>query len=258
MAILAMIHGLPTRRDATSAPMVRSKLSESTAVLMMLAIALPIPVFGEESRSQPNEEAVAAAVDRAVSWLLTRQDEEIGLFSMEVRDGRWQSRPQGGRAVRVKVPRTGTAMTSLAIMGLCSVGHLPADPTPEGRALARALEFVLRDELIDDNGYFGKADGSRMYGHGITTLMLAEALGMGVSEEQDERIRERLQAAIDLILRSQRVKKQEKFQGGWRYTPRSPGDTSASGWQSGKQQARCLKWTRTDSQPSIVIDPCAR
>ncbi len=117
MAILAMIHGLEAH--ATSAPMVRSKLSESTAVLMMLAIAiaLPIPVFGQESRTEQNEEAVAVAVERAAAWLLTRQDEEIGLFSMEVKDGRWPARPQGGRAIQMKVPRTGTAMTSLAMYG---------------------------------------------------------------------------------------------------------------------------------------------
>ena len=45
--------------------------------------------------------------------------------------------------------------------------------------MKHALDYVLLPENQDATGYFGKADGSRMYGHGITTLMLAEMLGMG-------------------------------------------------------------------------------
>jgi hypothetical protein len=71
-----------------------------------------------------------------------------------------------------------------------------------------------------------------MYGHGITTLMLTEILGMGSSVEQNERIHEMLVNAIKLILSAQEVTKSEKLQGGWRYTPTSrDSDLSVSVWQ---------------------------
>jgi hypothetical protein len=126
-----------------------------------------------------------------------------------------------------------TTMTSLAIMGMLAVGHKPADDTKEGEALRKALGYVLRPDRIDEKGYFGNQDGSRMYGQGIITLMLAEVVGMGVDDKQDRLIRERLQAAIDLILRAQSVRKRDKrYEGGWRYTPDADdADLSVVCWQ---------------------------
>jgi len=125
-----------------------------------------------------------------------------------------------------------TTMTSLAIMAMASVGTQPSDPGPRGESMKRALEFVLGDDRQDDKGYFGSKDGSRMYGHGIITLMLTEMLGMGASDEQDKKIHDKCQLAIDLILSSQKEKKQVKSRGGWRYNPNSKdSDLSATVWQ---------------------------
>jgi uncharacterized protein YfaS (alpha-2-macroglobulin family) len=95
------------------------------------------------------------------------------------------------------------------------------------------LDFILEDERQDKTGYYGKYDGSRMYGHGIVTLMLAEMLGMGLDTKQDTLIRERCQKAIDLIVRSQKVQKSDhRFHGGWRYTPEArDADLSVTVWQ---------------------------
>ncbi len=73
--------------------------------------------------------------------------------------------------------------------------------------MRKALGYVLRPEAQQPDGYFGELDGSRMYGHGITTLMLSEILGMGADAAQDKLIREKCRLAIDLILRSQKVAK---------------------------------------------------
>ena len=72
-----------------------------------------------------------------------------------------------------------------------------------------------------------------MYGQGIITLMLAEVVGMGADERQDKLIRERLQAAIDLIMRAQATPKRDKrYEGGWRYTPNADdADLSVVCWQ---------------------------
>lgn len=125
-----------------------------------------------------------------------------------------------------------TTMSALAIMALASVGATPNMPDERGQAARRALDFVLSEGRQDKEGYFGNRDGSRMYGHGITTLMLTEMLGMGADETQDQLIHMRCQAAINLILSAQRQKKASQYRGGWRYTPNSnDADLSVSVWQ---------------------------
>ncbi len=124
-----------------------------------------------------------------------------------------------------------TAITALSLMSLAAVGHLPIHPNENGEAMAKALKFILLEKNQNEVGYFGK-DGGRMYGHGIVTLTLAEMLGMGMDEETDKSIRDKCQKAIDLILRSQKVQKNQSQQGGWRYSPDSrDADLSVTIWQ---------------------------
>jgi hypothetical protein len=123
-------------------------------------------------------------------------------------------------------------MSALSILALSAMGHQPADASDEGRAMKKALDFILKPENQEADGYYGKLDGSKMYGHGIIALTLAEMLGMGGDEKQDTLIRERCRKAIDLIIRSQRMPKNESNVGGWRYTPDSTeSDMSVTCWQ---------------------------
>lgn len=141
--------------------------------------------------------------------------------------------PTGMIQDKNKTANHGVAMTGLAVMGLASVGHLPADKTAEGQAIRRAVEFLLQPEVTLPNGYYGQRDGGRMYGHGIVTLALTELLGMGVDKSQDALLRERAQRGVNLILAAQRVKKHDpRFIGGWRYAPdSSDADLSVTVWQ---------------------------
>ncbi len=163
-----------------------------------------------------DEQAIASSVQRAVRYLVSNQKS----------DGSIHDRDHS------------TAMTALSIMAMASVGHQPADPTPEGETMRKALDFVLaenptgRRAAQDSQGYFGRSDGSRMYGHGIITLMLTEMAGMGANAEQDKRIRESLDRAIALILSAQAVRKPPAYQGGWRYEPDSnDSDLSVTIWE---------------------------
>ena len=125
-----------------------------------------------------------------------------------------------------------TTMTALAIMALASTGNTPSTPSELGEVARKAMAFVLRDDRQDKDGYFGNKDGSRMYGHGIITLMLTEMLGMGADEEQNRQIEARGQRAIDLILSAQKQTKPSQYVGAWRYTPNSnDSDLSVSVWQ---------------------------
>jgi hypothetical protein len=63
--------------------------------------------------------------------------------------------------------------------------------------------------------------------------MLAEMLGMGADAAQDELIRTRCRKAIELILRAQKIPKNDTNRGGWRYTPDSgDSDMSVTVWQT--------------------------
>jgi hypothetical protein len=145
-----------------------------------------------------------------------------------------------------------TAITALSVMSLAAVGHLPIHPNASGEAMAKALEFLLLEKNQDEVGYFGK-HGGRMYGHGIVTLTLTEMLGMGMDEETDESIRDRCQKAIDLILRSQKVQKNQAQQGGWRYSPDArDSDLSVTIWQL--MALRSAKNSGLDVPASAISD----
>ena len=152
---------------------------------------------------------IEQAVDRAVQFLLTRQRQDGAIT-----DGQHP-----------------TAMTALSVMALCAVGHLPSDQNKEGEAIRKALAYVLADGRMDANGYYGM-DGSRMYGHGITCLMLAEVLAMSPDEKQDKLVRKRLEKGIGLILWAQERKAPgNPHYGGWRYEPASAdSDLSVTIW----------------------------
>lgn len=193
--------------------------------LFCCLVAAPIALAQEppaDAKVNPfQKDETDRAVDKAVAWLL-RQQAEDGSIDKDSR----------GRKGKGGIASNSTAMTSLAIMSMASVGHEPGDKTPEGQALRKALTCVLEPRRQRKDGYLGGEDGSRMYGHGITTLMLAEMLGMGVDEEMDKQIRARLKPALDLILRSQKLGKEQRFKGGWRYEPESrDADLSVSVWQ---------------------------
>ena len=110
-------------------------------------------------------------------------------------------------------------------------GHQPVNPNDEGEAMQRALDFVLQEDEPGETGYYGSKDGSRMYGHGITTLTLSEMLGMGLDEEPGQKIHKRTQEGdrFDFALKGSQS---PSHQGGWRYSPDSrDADLSATIWQ---------------------------
>ena len=181
--------------------------------MLVLATCLP----GLSHAQNPFEkDQVDVAIHRGIDYLVSEQFTD-GRYAGAINDG--QNRQHMA------------AMTSLSIMAMAAVGHQPTDPTPQGEAMSRAIDFVLQPDNRSSEFYFG-VDGSRMYGHGITTLMLAEMLGMGTDDAQDRRIRTALQGAIDLILASQKIGKPWQHRGGWRYTPNArDSDLSVSVWQ---------------------------
>lgn len=179
-------------------------------------LAWPHPTLAADSAPVASRaDKVDACVARAIDFIIRQQNAEGAIVDPD-RSSQYQ-----------------TVMTGLGVLAISSAGHLSTDKTPQGVALHRAIDFLIRDDRQRSDGYYGLADSSRMYGHGIVTLALCELLGMGVDKNQDARIREHCQRAIELILRSQRVRKNSlRFEGGWRYTPDAgDADLSITVWQ---------------------------
>jgi hypothetical protein len=72
-----------------------------------------------------------------------------------------------------------------------------------------------------------------MYGHGITTLALAEAAGIEPDPARRQKMLAVVARAVKVILDAQDVKKSDNDAGGWRYEPGSvDSDLSLSGWNA--------------------------
>jgi hypothetical protein len=219
-----------------------SPLLRCLFLLLCLLCAQP----AQAEKPQPIPPQVSASIDRAVKFLLSQQQPE-GYFSEQKN----QPKPKRG-----DVPAHAGAMTALAIMGLASIGHLPSDPTPEGQAVARALRFMIDYIEPDETGYLGRSDRSRMYGHGIMTLMFVEMLGMSQDEELDRKMRPICEGAIKMIVKSQATPKSDSNKGGWRYEPASSdSDMSVTVWQL--MSLRGAKSTGIDVPPEAIANAVA-
>ncbi len=200
-----------TKRETSSEPIRKGTFARVLRGRTLLRIAIMAGALGSldgDSRADQIDEATG----RGVAFLLREQDKSGAIREFGMHD---------------------TAMTALSLLAMAAVGHLPGDPTPEGEAAQRALDFLLSKGVQDADGYFGARDNSRMYGHGIATLALSELLGMSTDGSSRERLREACKRGVELILRAQNVpKSRRQDEGGWRYTPKAnDSDLSVSIWQ---------------------------
>jgi prenyltransferase beta subunit len=114
-------------------------------------------------------------------------------------------------------------------MAFMAAGHVPGEGA-YGTQLERAIAWVI-DHQRPDGLIVRKTGHGPMYDHGISTLMLAEALGM-VDASMQKPLREALERAVALILKSQNVAKPQQHAGGWRYqSTATDSDLSVTGWQ---------------------------
>lgn len=131
------------------------------------------------------------AIDEGLAWLAKRQGDD-GAFA-------------GGNLYSRNV-----AVVSLAAMAFMSGGSTPMRG-PYGEAVDRCLDYILA-HAQPDSGFIVEdepASHGPMYGHGFSTMFLAEVYGL--SQRRD--VREPLEQAADLIVRTQ------NDEGGWRYQP---------------------------------------
>jgi hypothetical protein len=124
-----------------------------------------------------------------------------------------------------------TSITSLAVMAYLAAGHVPDAPGPYRETVLRGVRYVL-DHQTADGMLVSNNRGGPMYCHGISTLMLAEVVGMMPDQALADRLQKALGRAVDVIVKAQDVKKGPDHAGGWRYQPNSnDSDISVTGWQ---------------------------
>jgi hypothetical protein len=180
----------------------------------MRAIAITVTLFAAHvARAAPPATQPVSAARAATSI-------ELGLLHLERRqhaDGHFQADPK-------------FALTGLALTSYLARGHAP-DLGRHGSTVRRAMDYVARS--APDDGYFGKADGSRMYGQAIVVIALAQGYGLEQDPQRRAGTRAVLVKAVKVILDAQAVKKDAPHAGGWRYEPASAdSDLSASAWNA--------------------------
>jgi hypothetical protein len=159
------------------------------------------------------QEALDTSLDRALAYLAKEQQAD-GSWS---RDG-----GQGGQ-------RNATGITSLALMAFLAKGHTPG-VGPYGEVLNKGIDFILQSQQSNSMLVRGDSGHGPMYSHNISTLMLSEVSGM-VDPQRQARIDAVLPKALMAILAAQRVSKDERSAGGWRYQIDSrDSDISCTGW----------------------------
>jgi hypothetical protein len=180
-------------------------------VTSLLAMCLFAGTGSRQVLAQQNaeQERVDRAIVKALDFLARQQQPS----------GAWKADNYGEM----------TSITSLAIMAYLAAGHVPGEG-PYSDTMQRGLRYVLdhqqRNGLVVDKSSHGP-----MYCHGISTLMLAEVIGM-VSKDEAKPLRTALERAVKLILEAQNLQKPRDQAGGWRYQPSSrDSDLSVTGWQ---------------------------
>jgi hypothetical protein len=184
-------------------------------ILLIMSLSYWVPSLrAQDAITRPANPRLVQATDKAITKALNY------LKSTQKPDGGWES--GFGRA---------TSVTSLSVMAFLAAGHVPGDPGPYRETVEKGIRYVITHQK--PNGLLTSSTShGPMYCHGISTLMLAEVVGMSNDRKLSEQSRDALAKAIDLIIKAQDLSKSPSQAGGWRYQPTSrDSDLSVSGWQ---------------------------
>lgn len=159
-----------------------------------------------------SEEAVALGL----RWLAAHQLPDGG-WSLDHGVGECNGRcGDPGRLVNARI-----AATALGVLPFLGAGHTHKKGAYQ-KTVQGGLSFIVNAMKSTPNGGDLSAGGGSLYSQGLATIALCEAYAMS----KDRSLLVPCQQAITYIEFCQ-----DPMGGGWRYTPRQPGDTSVVGWQ---------------------------
>jgi hypothetical protein len=157
-----------------------------------------------------------SAVDRALKWIANHQ----------LPDGSWSCDLEkvpscaGKCSHGAKDPRGGPGGgTALALLPFLGRGYTHTQG-PYKKQVEAGVAYLVQLAMKQN----GKAytQGENLYSQGLVGIALSECYAM----TQDQRLAAPTQAVLNYIMSAQ-----DPNGGGWRYSPRQAGDTSAVGWQ---------------------------
>lgn len=116
--------------------------------------------------------------------------------------------------------------TSLALLPFLGRGYTHKEG-PYKKQVEAGIGFLAAMSMQGQGKVYGP--GGNMYSQGLAGIALSESYAM----TKDKRLQVPAQLALNFI-----VNAQDPIGGGWRYSPRQAGDTSAVGWQLMAAQER--------------------
>lgn len=168
------------------------------------------------ARANGGSDASEAAVAAALKWFQEHQNGD-GSWSFDHRGGKCNGKCKN----EGKLNKANLAATGMALLPFLGAGQTHKEGKYKETVRA-GLYYLISNMKATPNGADMTAGGGSMYGHGICSIALCEAYAM----TQDKNLALPAQASLNFI-----VYAQDPVGGGWRYSPRQPGDTSAVGWQ---------------------------
>ena len=157
------------------------------------------------------ERAVIAALD----WLAKHQNLD-GSWSLQNFPAHCRDMTCTGRGA---IPADAGA-TALGLLPFFAAGQTHKSRGPYKEQIRKGIAWLIAHQQPDGN--LAKDAQQMMYSHGLATMALAEAYGL----TGDKQVGQAAQMAVTFILNAQ-----NPADGGWRYIPRDPGDTSVLAWQ---------------------------
>lgn len=117
-----------------------------------------------------------------------------------------------------------TGATGMALLAFLGAGHTHEQGSYQETVKKGINYLVANIQSTEDGGDLrGKVTANEgMYVQGIASIAVCEAHAM----TKDRRLRRAAESVCNFVIRAQDPKG-----GGWRYSPRTPGDTSVVGWQ---------------------------
>jgi hypothetical protein len=192
---------------------------------------------GEGVANRGGSAASEAAVARGLEWLARHQ----------AADGSWRFDLSGcqcdGACRQPGTVTSTTAATGIALLPFLGAGHTH-EAGEHRETVTRGLYYLMSRMQATPRG--GDLSEGTMYGHGVATLALAEALGM----TGDKMLRPYVRDAVRFIETAQ-----DMHGGGWRYLPGQAGDTTVTAWQLAALKSAALAGAAV---PSPTIDGIGR